>query len=310
MVVMYGCGSGGGGSTSGTPTNSSGSSTVSGEVGNFTINLNDGAAVSSSSRHALAIVAGAATSARVVIRKIETVTTQVPIYEVDEEGESTGVIIGTKDVTTTSETYRRVVDAAISGGQVTVTLPVGTYTFDVLTYIAGTPNTILKSGHKEGVEVTSGGSVGLTITDICADPGVSLTSLGKVGSVVMQIPTSIISEQAYNITADAKTPVRKYYELGIALSASGTIPVNTYDLSSNPLTIYGATRLTAPTTTNPADTSLKFTVKYFISDDMLDKTKNESHKNWVRIYPNTVGVSGETLESLFNPFIGVTIPVD
>ena len=317
LLFVIGCGSGGGGSTADIPTSSPDGSSNVGNAASFTLTLNDGGtpavAASSGLRHTLAIAAGTADHVRAVIRKMEDVHTSVPTWtEYDNEGNGIGTPVFV-DVVTYKETYRRVVDAAISGNTAQITAPVSadstdTYTFDVLTYRAGTPNEMLKSGHAEGVVVADNGNLSMTVYDICADPDKDLADATKVGSVFVQIPSRIISEQAYKVTADARTPIKKYFELGVSLASSGTTPSNTYDLATKPVVTSGTASLIAPFTQNQSDTSLLFAVKFFISDDMLDKTKNESFRNWVRVYPNDFGITGETLQSTFTPLASVQVP--
>lgn len=301
VLFVIGCGSGGGGSTAGIPTTSpDGRQTAS-----FTLILHEAAApASGDSRHSLAINPGTANMARVVIRKILTQTTTVDVCsQYDDDGNCTGTWTP-EPRTTTTEIYRKVVDSPIAGGSVSVEAPVSadstdTYTFDVLTYLpfTGKPNEMLKFGHDPNVVVTAGGSASITINDC-------------VGSLVVNIPTKIISDQDYKVAfGAANTPVRGYYEMGVSLKSTGIGPAGTNDLSTSPLKSNGVPiSLTAPHTTNQGDTQLLFTVKYFISDGMLNK--GEKFTDWARIYPGDYGTTGETLASVLVPLATVTVPVN
>jgi hypothetical protein len=300
VLFVIGCGSGGGGSTASTPTTSPGGV----KTANFTLTLNEAAApASGDSRHSLAMTPGTANMARVVIRKILTQTTTVDVCsQYDDDGNCTGTWNPTP-MTTTTEIYRKVVDAPIVAASVSVEAPVSAdsndkYTFDVLTYRAATglPNEMLKFGHDPNVVVQAGGSATITINDI-------------VGSLVVNIPTKIVSDQAYNVTfGAANTPVRGYYELGVKLLSTGIGPTGTNDITQ-PVKISGGSKsLTAPHTTNQSDTQLLFTVKCFISDDMLNK--GEKFTDWTRIYPDDYGITGETLASVLVPLATMTLPVN
>jgi hypothetical protein len=325
LLFVVGCGSGGGGGTASIPT-SPGDSSGAVNSGSFTLTLQDGdVRAANGVRHIMAIDPAAADTVRAVIRKVELVPHVIPTCVgggFDDEGNCVGGTPGTTTVFSNEETYRRVVDAPISGGTVTITAPVSadgsdTYTIDVLTYTAGPPNEMLKFGRAVGVLITNGGNQTITINDICADPGIAVTDANKLGSVFIQIPTKIISEQTYNVAADVRTyegdstptPVRKSSQWGVSLSSSGTTLTNTFDLT-NPVKTAGTAKLTAPFTTNQLDTSLLFSVKFFINDNMLDTAKREKFTDWTRVYPGDPGTTGETLESTFVPLANVTVPVN
>jgi hypothetical protein len=304
-LFMFGCGLGGGSASvtpgTGTPgTGTPGTSVAppAGALGSFSIKLIDGNATAAGVGKSVGLVSPNATNARIVVRQIGIVNyPSKQFLNVDTEGtpDVNGPFI-LVDHFTTAETYKKVYDPTIAGdGTVTFSTPRSfdandLYTIDVLTYTSGSPNVMLKYGSLSNIQVGTT-VVSLVINDICSDLAKPFSDLTKVGRIQFVPPTQNLIKDlnAFVVSATVKSPIKQLFEVTATPNASG--------VSTGTVTGTLAATLTVPLTNNPADISLRYALKFFISADMLNT--GEAYTDWV--------INDSSMTSNFTPMVAATL---
>ncbi len=282
-LFLYGCGSGG--SNNPVSTNPGGGSQPS-SANTFTLNLADG--VNSLVGITIAGITQPATDVRVVIRQFITSTTPTTVCDWDDNDLPINCRI--VDVTNTFEVYRDIQDVPYpaTGSSVTVGIPLGTYSLDVIT-------SKLESGNRSIVKYGQ-------LPDLTVSPGGSATvNMKTVNDILqMKVADSVTSKGTFNVTLNNGLPFSPNYMMTMSfydsrLSSTLTSSVNS---ATNSCTF------SAPASFATGSVSLQG--QFTLSPSLLNR--NESPKLWTRLFPNAA--YGEQVYSNLNPLIEVTVPVN
>ena len=285
-LFIYGCGSGGGDTTSSIPSGGGGTSGAGVTKTSFTLKIVDSSA-SLAKTTALTTVGTAQTPTdiRVVVRR--TVLQDVTVPVLDGDGNPTGE---TTIIQQAIELYKDIQDFG-NAGSVTIGIPVGVgYTAEVITSkLEGTNHSILKYGKSANFDVTpASDSATVPISDIST-------------VINMTVPDATNSKTKYTGAYNGGYPfsgtsTRIRQDLGLPTFAN---------FSSNKSFGGNNFNFTAYEVLVPNTGSAYVTGRFFLHSSLLKQ--GESLANWSRIYPNHA--YGEFVYTVITPSIGIEILV-
>lgn len=295
-LLLYGCGMGGGTTeTSGggnATSNPGGTPSSAGPTSSFTLYLVDSDGAKAVARAFSAGSPQTATDVRVVIWSTVATTTYQPVcnqWENDANGDLICAQPGNPvPVTTYTKTLFNIQDLQPTGNAVTIQIPLGTFTLDVITYIKEKDanntvinNSILKYGHAV-LTITSGGSSGVTMHTVAE-------------ILNMTVPDPVPSTGKFDVTLNTnRLPFGSVYNM----TMSGVGPsVTSPDTASNKC------NFTAPTSTTGG--TLSFQGTFFIDSSFLNQ--GEKASDWKRDFPNSA--YNETLTSTLSQLISINQPI-
>jgi hypothetical protein len=265
-LLMLGCGVGGGGSAAnpveppvGATGDGSGNNPATSGGGNFAagylvINFVDGQAHLRAASSSLPL----ADHVRIIVRKIDTVDT--PEYDDD------GNLIETTLVSTT--TYKQIVDIAVPGTGTITLPPADGYTVDVLSYLAGTRNLLLKSAQTPGVNIVSGVTTSLDITLLPID-----TTITPPGA-------DIASRSSYQVTINNNVFPLRSDKKNLKVSDAAITTILAYASGEDDSFLRTAPSLSVTDTNH----DLFFQGLFFVDPALLNS--DDVWSNWIYCYPN------------------------